>query len=175
VPLGKEKAMQPDIDDLGYGPSSLADPLDLRRVEKVENYLSHAPAPMEFDKSYLRHLTKYHGGIPKKRWVFSAKGNDYVIERFLNFVDPKADKVRGEYNVEVTWGLILDRLNDYLVPFAELFAGNFLCFDYEEGGRPKVVVWRHEDSREDGPATEFVATNFDDFLTKLKELPTDPV
>jgi hypothetical protein len=71
--------------------------------------------------------------------------------------------------------MILDRLNDYLVPFAELFAGNFLCFDYEGGGRPKVVVWRHEDSRDESPYTEFVAANFDEFLTKLRELPTDPV
>lgn len=165
--------MQSDIDDLGYDPSSLSGPLDLRRVEQVQNYFCESIEPMEFDKSYLRHLTKFHGGVPRRRCFMSVKGNDYVIERFLNFIDPKSDQTRGQYNVEVTWGLILDRLNDYLVPFAELFAGNFLCFDYEGGDRPKVVVWRHEDSREDHPVTELVASNFDDFLTKLYECPTD--
>jgi hypothetical protein len=168
--------MQPDLDDLGYDPSSLLGPLDMRRVEKFQKYISGATDQhLEFDPAYLRHLAKYHGGRPKKSWFFSAKGNDYVIERFLNFIDPKSDDVLGEYNVEVTWGMICDRLNDYLIPFAELFAGNFLCFDYEGGGRPKVVVWRHEDSREERPATEFVAANFDEFLTKLQELPQDPV
>jgi hypothetical protein len=168
--------MTANIDDLGYDPSSLLGPLDIRRMEKFQKYISGAnEQQLEFDPAYLRHLAKYHGGRPKKRWFFSAKENDYVIERFLNFIDPKSDDVLGEYNVEVTWGMICDRLNDYLIPFALLFAGNFLCFDYEGGGRPKVVVWRHEDSREDSPATEFVAANFDEFLTKLRELPQDPV
>jgi hypothetical protein len=168
--------MTADIDDLGYSASSLLAPLDMRRVEKFQEYISGAnDQQLELDAAYLRHLAKYHGGVPKKRWFFSAIGNDYVIERFLNFIDPKSDEILGWYNVEVTWGLILDRLNDYLIPFALLFAGNYLCFDYEGGGRPKVVVWRHEDSREESPATEFVAANFDEFLTKLRELPQGPV
>jgi hypothetical protein len=64
-----------------------------------------------------------------------------------------------------------DRLNDYLVPFAALGGGDMLCFDYENGGRPSVVVWLHEESRQDHPVTEYVAANFDEFLTKLYEPP----
>lgn len=168
--------MTADIDDLGYDPASLVGPLDMGRVISFQNYISGAnEQELRFDAAYLRHLAKYHGGVPKKRWFYSEIGNDYVIERFLNFIDPESDDVLGGYNVGVTWGMILDRLNDYLIPFALLFAGNFLCFDYEGGGRPRVVVWRHEDSRDESPYTELVAANFDEFLTKLRELPTDPV
>jgi len=156
--------------DPGYNPASLVGPLDIQKVQQLEQYFRDSGMAVAFDPAYIEHLSMFHGGVPKKRCFKSVKGNDYVIERFLNFIDHKADKVLGWYNVEVTWGLIMDRLNDYLIPFADLFAGNFLCFDYEGGGRPKIVVWRHEDSRQDKPATEFVAANFDEFLTKLYEL-----
>jgi hypothetical protein len=69
---------------------------------------------------------------------------------------------------------VIDRINDYLIPFAVLFAGDMLCFDYENvdsetGGRPHVVVWFHEESEEDAPVTQLVADNFDEFLSVLHE------
>lgn len=63
---------------------------------------------------------------------------------------------------------IEDRLNEYLLPFAVLFAGDMLCFDYREGSRPAVVVWLHEESAADcTPVTKPVAANFDEFLSLL--------
>jgi hypothetical protein len=153
--------------DLGYDPSSLVGPLELQRVRKLEKYLQDSEMPVVFDTSYVQHLYKYHGGVPKKRCFQTVEGDEQVIDRFLNFVDHKADEENGGYNVGVVWTLIEDRLNDYLVPFAALGGGDMLCFDYHPSGRPSVVVWRHEESRQDRPVTEFVAANFDDFLLKL--------
>jgi hypothetical protein len=157
--------------DLGYDPSSLMGPLDMRRVQKVEKEFQDSEMPITFDPSYIEHLSRFHGGVPKKRCFQTDDGGEEVIDRFLNFVDHKVDKENGWYNVAVTWSQIEDRLNEYLMPFAALGGGNMLCFDYEQGGRPSIVVWRHEESGPDDPVTEFVAANFDDFLTKLYECP----
>jgi hypothetical protein len=155
--------------DLGYDPASLAGPLDMNKVLETQNSFQGHGMTIEFDPAYLRHLSRHHGGAPRKRCFKSSEGVEYVIEYFLNFVDYKKDNKLGWYNVGVTWGLIMDRLNDYLIPFAALFAGDFLCFDYEKASRPSVVVWLHEESRQDHPVTEYVAANFDEFLTKLYE------
>jgi len=160
--------MNKDI-DLGYDPASLLGPLDMGRVQELQEYLQDCEMPVAFDLSYIKHLSKFHGGAPKKRCFKTAEGSEHHIECFLNFIDEKKDKEHGWYNVGVTWTLIEDRLNDYLVPFAALFGGDFLCFDYQTGGRPSVVVWLHADSSKDEPVTEFVAPNFDEFLTKLYE------
>mgnify|MGYP002624264043 CR=1 FL=1 len=63
-------------------------------------------------------------------------------------------------------------MGEFLMPFADLFAGDMLCFDFSKPGRPKIVVWLHEKSPPDEPPeTEFVAENFDEFLAMLYELP----
>jgi hypothetical protein len=160
-------------DDLGYDPASLVGPLDMRHVLTAEQAFQDRGMPIVFDPSYIRHLSRYHGGIPKKRCFKTETGKENVIERFLHFADEKkGDKDRlGWYHVNVAWSMMVDRLNDYLIPFAVLFAGDMLCFDYEQGDRPSVVVWLHEESKEDHPVTEFVAANFEEFLTNLYECP----
>jgi hypothetical protein len=158
--------------DLGYDPSSLMRPLEMHRVQAVEKDFQDSDMPVIFDPSYIAHLSKFHGGVPRKRCFQTANEVEEVIDRFLNFVDHKVDKENGWYNVAVTWTLIEDRLNDYLVPFAALGGGDMLCFDYQQSRRPSVVVWRHEQSRQNRPVTEFVAANFDDFLHMLYECPT---
>ena len=155
--------------DLRYDPATLLGALDRGEVQKFQEYLQECDQPIIFDPAYLDHLSRHHGGIPKKRCFRSAAGHEFYIERFLNFVDEKTNKELGWYNVEVTWTQIEDRLNEYLIPFALLFSGNFLCFNHESDGRPTVVVWLHEESSEDEPVTEFVANNFDEFLAKLYE------
>jgi hypothetical protein len=157
--------------DLGYDPATLLGPLDMELVMHFQKWLQQGGRPIRFDSSYLRHLSLYHGGTPKKRLFRTSTGIEYVIERFLNFVDHKREPVLGWYNVNVVWTQIEARLNDYLVPFAALFGGDYLCFDYEHGGRPSIVVWLHEESREDRPVTKYVAPDFDTFLNHLYELP----
>lgn len=155
--------------DLEYDPSTLLGPLDMSRVEKTQQQFRTLGMPVEFDDSYLQHLAAFHGGIPKKRCFSSQIGREYFIERFLNFVDHRQNRQAGWYSVGVTWTQIEDRLNEYLVPFALLFGGDFLCFDYEYEGRPRVVVWRHEESRANAPVADFVEENFDAFLRLLHE------
>lgn len=155
--------------NLGYDPSSLQGPLDRSRVVAFERYLSDSGQPITFDPAYLDHLARFHGGVPKKRCVRTRQGTELAIGRFLNFVDHKQEKVMGWYSVTVTWTQIEDRLNEFMIPFAALAGGDFLCFDHEKEGRPRVIAWFHEDSTADNPATEEVAENFDDLLTKLYE------
>ncbi len=71
-----------------------------------------------------------------------------------------------------------ERLVDYedadecaatLVPFAGLFAGDFVCLDYRKRDIPSVVVWLHEESEEFSPVTIKVAETFKDFINMLEE------
>jgi hypothetical protein len=55
----------------------------------------------------------------------------------------------------------------YLMPFAELAFGDELCFNYEGGETPEVVVWFHELSVVERPYTELVSRDFHDFLCSL--------
>jgi hypothetical protein len=167
-------------DDLGYDPASLVGPLDMNRVLASQRAFQDRGMPIVFDPAYIRHLSAYHGGVPKKRCFKTREGYDHVIERFLHFADKKGspDKL-GPYNVDACWGMMIDRINDYLIPFATLFAGDILCFDYENvdsetGVRPRVVVWFHEESEEDAPVTQLVADNFDEFLSVLHECEDEP-
>jgi hypothetical protein len=104
--------------DLEYDPSTLQGPLDVGRVSEFESYLRDCDQPITFDKSYLAHLTRFHGGIPKKRCFRTPRGTQMAIERFLNFVDHKLDKLMGWYSVPVTWTQIEDRLNEFLIRMA---------------------------------------------------------
>jgi hypothetical protein len=158
--------MRHDV-DLGYDPDSLLGPLDMARVQQFQTYLHECGQSIEFDHAYINHISKYHGGVPRKRLFKTAQGGERTVERFLNFVDYKTDKQMGWYNVAVTWTQVEDRLNDFLIPFAVLLGGDLLCFDFTHPGRPSVVVWLHEESLQDAPVTEFVARDFDDFLAKL--------
>ncbi len=156
--------------DLKYYPDSYVGPLDMKEVTDWEHYFAtHEQPQIKFDPAYLRHLSKFHGGVPNKRLFLTDKGTEKVINRFLNFLDPVllTDSVGG------TWSDIFDRLSDNLMPFADLASGDFLCFDYEKGGRPQIVVWFHELSPPSSPYTEFVANNFDEFLEMLYEDPDD--
>jgi hypothetical protein len=161
-----------DPDDLGYGATSIVGPLDMRCVLASQQGFQDRGMPITFDPSYIRHLKRFHGGVPRKRCFVATDGREYVIERFLHFADEtKAERNQLEwYHVNVSWGLMLDRLNDFLIPFAVLFAGDMLCFDYEHGVKPRVAVWLHEKSREDAPFVVYVAANFDEFLGKLYEI-----
>src|SRR5262249_22261643 len=115
--------------DLEYDPASLLGPLDMIRVQRFQQYLHDCGQQIEFDPAYISHLSKYHGGEPKKNQFSTVSGDERTIERFLNFVDHKADPQMGWYNVSVTWSQVDDRLNDFLIPFAVLLGGDLACFD----------------------------------------------
>lgn len=124
---------------------------------------------LEFPPEFLEFLERQNGGIPKKKY-FRVDGKTKVLERFLCLAADYDDNKYGDYDIGVVWSDIEDRLNEYLLPFALVFAGDFLCFNYEENEEtPSVVLWHHEFSEEDEPFTTYVADSFSDFLKMLSE------
>jgi hypothetical protein len=71
--------------DLAYDLSSLCGPVDLRVAGFLEKYRGNM-----LDPSYLRHIQKWHGGIPGKQYFDAADGETYRVGRFLTLVDKKS-------------------------------------------------------------------------------------
>jgi SMI1-KNR4 cell-wall len=163
-----------DTVNLDYDPDSFVGPFDLEEAREFEKWWLSHEYPFELDASYLEHLSRYHGGKPGNKCFRSQDGRERVLERFLNFVKDYKKGEWGNYHVEVMRCLVEDRLDENLLPFAVLFAGDLLCFDYSKGGRPAVVVWMHEESAAaDTSITEPVAPDFDRFLRLLHPCETD--
>ena len=148
-----------------YKPDSSAGPLSIERLHKNERMMG-----ITFPKHYIQHLKQYNGGKPVQCY-FDVPGNTKVVTHFLCLVDDyKTNDQHGDYDIGVAWSRIEGRLNDYLLPFACLAFGDYLCFDTEnEKINPPVVVWDHELSEEDKPHTIWVAGNFSDFLNIVYE------
>lgn len=153
--------------DLEYDPRSLAGPLDPKEVEQAERFVG-----MRFDPDWVAHLALYNGGKPGKR-NFDLGDNVKTLTRFLCIVPNFAGdrEGHGAFDVRAVRIRIEDRLHDRLVPFAALYPGDYLCFDYAGPGRPRVVLWDHEKSRPGQPHTEPVADSFTAFLQMLYRAP----
>lgn len=161
-----------DIHDLQYDSDSFAGPFQEDRLLKFQEYLNAtSSATIAFDPAYIDHLRRFHGGIPGKRFFKTASGMGHAIVRFLNFA--ACEHVLGDYGVNATWSSLAERFGDTLIPFAELFAGDYLCFDHSRSTVSRVVVWLHEESREDAPCVEPVADTFEQFLAMLSETSSD--
>jgi len=135
----------------------------LRRHVKIDYH------DFEFDPAYVAHIREFNGGRLITNYFRTAQGRWFPIDRVLNFSDHHRiqDRSINELNVNAMWSAIGDRLTIYQFPFAVLRGGDFLCFDYEHGFPPQVVLWYHEGSEEGSPRTEFVASNFREFLDGL--------
>lgn len=72
--------------DLAYDPTSLCGPVDLRVAKFLEAYRGN-----KLDASYLRHVKRYHGGIPGKQYFDAEDGKTYRVGRFLTLVDEKSE------------------------------------------------------------------------------------
>jgi hypothetical protein len=155
--------------DLDYVEGSFVGPFNRQAVTIFQDYLHECDwTSIVFDEHYLDYLAEHHGGTPRKKFFRTSKGTEHVLEEFEHFDDalPRESPLRV-YNVKRSWSDASDRLGPYLMPFADLFAGDMLCFDHSQPGRPKVVVWFHDQSDPGAPYTEFVADNFDEFLKLL--------
>lgn len=150
--------------------SELQSPND-ELIESFEEYCE-----IKLPTDFIDFLKKYNGSIPITN-VFLHEKNELLIERFLCLLeDPEDDDENGWYDIEVVLSDIDTRLTDdedltgvNVIPFAVLFAGDFLCLDFSEKEIPSVVVWYHEESGELNPVTSEVADNFSNFLSMLKE------
>lgn len=149
-------------EDLEFEPGTEGGDFDDEYVKETEEMLE-----LEFDPDFIAFLKKHNGGVPNKQY-FTLDDNEKVVERFLNlFPDYEENEEFGQYDIGVIWSAIEDRLNEYQVPFAIVYPGDFLCFDHEGEGKPKVVLWDHDLSEEDDPYTIPVADNFTQFLSML--------
>jgi hypothetical protein len=148
---------------LEFVPGTEIGEFDEEFVKKTEKMIN-----LKFPTDFVEFLKKHNGGAPKKRY-FKLGSNVKVLETFLAVVPDYKTHPRGELDIGVVWTWIEARLNDYLLPFAAVYPGDYLCFDYETGDPPKVVLWIHDQSEEDEPATEPVAGSFAQFLEMLTE------
>lgn len=158
-----------DVPELDFKPDSFAGPFDLAEVMAFERWL-HASeyGRILFDPSYLDFLARFHGGSPRRRYFQTEADTQHVVERFLNFAPTGSGHLLELYNVEVVWSAVSERMGLFLMPFAELFAGDLLRFDHEAGNPPQVVLWFHELSGAmQRPNTERVAASFNEFLLLL--------
>lgn len=62
-----------------------------------------------------------------------------------------------------------DKIGNDIIPFAQLFAGDLVCFDFrKDPDHPDISVWDHELSEEWAPHMEKVASSFEEFLGMLR-------
>ena len=152
-----------------YEDNSFVPHFSTAEMASMKRMLSLDLPSFEFDAEYAGHIKKFNGGKPINKYFRIRSGNIFPIDRFLNYSDTDllTDKNQKNLNANVVWSLIDDRLGIYLLPFAILPNGDFLCFDYESGVSPTVVLWSHELSNENEPHTEAVANNFAEFVFLL--------
>ncbi len=126
--------------------------------------------------TFKKFIQKYNCAKPID---FEIKANrTRLVTRFFGIVnDAVADFINSEYDISHVQSEAFqffyygeDRYDNDLMPFAELFGGDFLCLDkgknneYEDN--PRVCVLSHEESGEFDPVTYHVADSFDEFVVK---------
>jgi len=131
-----------------------------------------------FPADYIDFLTRHNGGTPAGICVFDAETpqpNTCVFERFLPITEDYESSPDGMYDIIV----VTSELHSYLiknpdsanriiyVPFALLFAGNYVCFDCSTIPA-SICIWDHERSKIFAPYTYHIANNFSEFLTMLR-------
>lgn len=124
---------------------------------------------------YRQFLLDSNGGVPDKR-EFCFGNRKYMIVSFLCILEDSEHNKNGHYDIDVVLSQIEDRLTDNedlvgcdLLPIAELFAGDYLCLDFNESNdNPSICVWNHEESGELEPVTYKVADTFTEFVQMLE-------
>ena len=124
--------------------------------------------------SYREFIINNNGGIPEKR-SFLCNNHEYVIDRFLCILEKTENNVYGSYDIDVVLTQIEDRLTDNedligceLLPIAQLFAGDYLCINFNNGNsEPSICVWSHEESGELEPVFYNLFEIFNEFLKKI--------
>jgi hypothetical protein len=150
---------------IDFVPGSVGEPLEDAELRETEDLIGRA-LPARF----VELLRRTNGGVPVQRY-FSLGDNVKVVERFLCVVRRcPENEATAEYHVGAAWSQVVDRLMGQ-VPFAALFPGDFLCFDYNQGEPLPVVWWNHDKSREDRPHLTPVAPSLAEFLKMLRAAP----
>jgi hypothetical protein len=151
--------------DVDYDNSTLCGPADARVIRNLEKFSGH-----KLDAAYLRHIKKFHGGIPGKQYFDAQNGKTYRVGRFLTLVDEKS-KLKpperlswefGDRDIRIDWSMLTLIAQEgpscrqlfELLPFAALYRGklhpdemsltrahcDLVCFLYESKRRRPRVV-----------------------------------
>lgn len=142
-------------------------------IKKREEYWR-----IEFPESFKKFIKIYNGVKPLNYsgTFFADNHHEYIIDRFLCLLSSPSENEYGDYDVSVVLSVNIEYFNSNediygteILPIAVLFAGDFLCLDFrEDGDKPKVVVWSHEESDEFEPVLYYVANSFDEFMEIVK-------
>jgi hypothetical protein len=147
-------------------PGTDAGELDEAYIDETEDLME-----LEFTPEFLEFLENHNGGVPKKQY-FKLGDNTKIVERFLCiYADVQKNPEFGQFDIGVVWTQIGDRLSEFQMPFAAVYPGDFLCFDFEPADEPTIVLWVHDLSYEDHPVTTPVADTFEQFLGMLTDDP----
>ncbi|MEI4527128.1 SMI1/KNR4 family protein [Priestia megaterium] len=127
-------------------------------------------------KSFFNFI-KENNGVKVEEATFECNNRGYALERFLCIVDDIENHSKGNYDIDVVFSQIGERLTDNedllgaeVLPIASVFAGDFVCLDFRtDKNNPSVCIWSHEESGEFEPVTYNVAGNFTEFLNGLYE------
>jgi hypothetical protein len=151
------------LDELSFEPDSVGPPLNNAHVQEVADYLE-----LDFDPDFLALLARHNGGVPHQKF-FRFHDNEKVVTRILCLVDDEAEGEEcQDFDIEVAQVELDEILEDGLLPFAVIYAGDYLCFDYRNGlDRPRIVLLDHERSTSGKPHTMPVAAHFAEFLNML--------
>lgn len=131
---------------------------------------------LKLPEDYKKFIVNYNGVVPESN-VFNHENRDRIIERFLPWLfDPKEYGDIGWMDINVVISQIDTRLVDdedlvgvNVIPFAVLFGGDFLCFDFRKNiNSPSVVIWNHETSEELEPDLMYVCQDFQTLLGMLE-------
>lgn len=129
---------------------------------------------VKLPSSYRKFIINNNGGIPEKKF-FRCNNHEYCIDRFLCILKETENNAYGSYDIDVVLTQIEDRLTDNedligceLLPIAQLFAGDYLCINFNNGNiEPSICVWSHEESGELEPVFYNTFKSFEELLKKL--------
>ncbi len=108
--------------------SSCAGPFSEDRQARFEEY--HG---VQLDSEFVSLCKQCNGGVSVLR-CFDVAGRERMIDRFLCLLENiyvSSAAAHADYDIEVTWTQIEDRLRPGLIPIAVLFAGDMLCLRYK--------------------------------------------
>ena len=124
--------------------------------------------PFQLPKKYLSLLEQSNGG------AINNSDFEYYDGRHNSYTQHAIGFIYGigttQYNLIKEYFSPPEFFPEGLVAFAETGNGDLICFDYRNDPKtsnPPIVYWNHE--AEVGKDVSFIAKDFEEFLTMLKE------
>ena len=124
--------------------------------------------PFNLPKKYLEILKENDGGCVD--YDFRYYDNSFEEELPGSIAIFFGLQCEDGDNLIVRYKKLPDFFPENLIPFGEDGGGNFVCFDYRDNPKsedPPITYWIHD--YEDEKSLSFIAKDFEEFLSILKE------